>query len=94
MIVFTPEAISDAYRLFDFLRLENVAAASRAMAAIWKKLELLETMPGLGYRTQSPHVRQVRVQFGKRGYLIRYTVREKDGALVVLRIWHGREAHS
>jgi plasmid stabilization system protein ParE len=57
MILFAPEAISDAQRLFDFLKPENPTAANRAMAAIWKKLELIEFMPGLGYRTKAPRLR-------------------------------------
>jgi toxin ParE1/3/4 len=62
------------------------------MTAIWNKLHLVETMPGLGYRTNVPRIRQVRIHFGKRGYVARYTIRESDGALVILRLWHGREA--
>jgi len=92
MIVFAPEAISDARRLHEFLSAHNPDAATRAMTAVWNKLELVETMPGLGYRTDRLHIRQVRIQFGKRGYVARYTIRESDGALVVLRLWHGREA--
>ena len=57
-----------------------------------RKLELVEAMPGLGYRTKSPFIRQVRVLFGKCGYVVRYTIRKSDGALVILRIWHAREA--
>ncbi len=92
MIIFAPEAISDAKRLYEFLKPENPEAAMRAMAAIWNKLQLVECMPGLGYRTRSPLIRQIGVPFGKRGYIVRYTLRESDGALIVLRIWHGREA--
>ncbi len=91
MIVFAPEAISDAQRLYGFLKPENPQAAARAMAAIWNKLQLIEAMPGLGYRTRSPRVRPIGVLFGKRGYVVRYTIRERDGALIVLRIWHSRE---
>lgn len=92
MIVFAPEAISDVQRLYDFLNTRNPAAAARAMTAIWNKLELVDTMPGLGYRTRFSYIRQVRILFGKHGYVARYTIQESDGALLVLRIWHGREA--
>lgn len=61
------------------------------MEAIWRKLELVETMPSLGQKTKSPFIRQVAVRFGKRGYVMRYTIRERDAAVVVLRIWHGQE---
>jgi toxin ParE1/3/4 len=43
-------------------------------------------------RTHSPFIRQILVRFGKRGYVARYTIRESDGAMIVLRVWHGREA--
>jgi plasmid stabilization system protein ParE len=91
MIVFAPDATSDAKRLYDFLEPANPDAAARAMAAIWQKLELVETMPSLGQRTKSPFIRQIAVRFGKRGYIVRYTIRKSDAALIVLRIWHGRE---
>jgi plasmid stabilization system protein ParE len=94
VIVFAPEAISDARRLYEFLEPHNPPAAARAMAAIWTKLHLVETMPGLGSRTRSPRIRQVRIQFGKRGYIARHTISESDGALIVLRSWHGRERRS
>jgi len=92
MIFFTAEATADSQRLYEFLEPKNPGAAARAMQAIWTKLELVERMPGLGLKTRSPHVRQVVARFGKEGYVVRYTVREADGALLVLRIWHAREA--
>jgi len=92
MIAFAPEAISDMQRLYEFLKTENPEAARRAMMAIWQKLELIETMPALGIRTRSPFIRQILVRFGKRGYVARYTIRESDGAMIILRVWHGREA--
>ena len=91
MILFTANAVADSKRRYEFLDQKNPGAAARAMQAIRIKLELVERMPGLGSRTRSPSIRQVAVRFGKRGYVIRCTMREADGALVVLRIWHGRE---
>jgi len=94
MIIFASEAVSDVQRLYDFLKIENPSAAVRAMTAILRKIELVEAMPALGMRTKSPFIRQTAVRFGRRGYIVRYTIRERDGALIVLRIWHGREARS
>ena len=91
MIVFASEAILDFERLHRFLEIKDPNAAARAMRAIGTKLELLEHMPGLGRKTASPSVRKIAVKFGSWGYVVRYSVREPDGALVVLRIWHGRE---
>jgi plasmid stabilization system protein ParE len=86
MIAFAPEAISDMQWLYEFLKSENPGAAQRAMSAIWQKLELAEAMPALGMRTHSPFIRQILVHFGKRGYVARYTIRESDGAMIVLRV--------
>ena len=91
MILFSPEAIFDAERHYRFLEPKNPGAAARAMHAIWTKLELVERMPELGRRTKSASIRQIEVRFGSWGYVVRYSIRETDGALIVLRIWHGRE---
>jgi plasmid stabilization system protein ParE len=39
MIVLAAAAVSDAHRLYEFLKNEKPDAARRAMAAIWGKLE-------------------------------------------------------
>lgn len=94
MILLTAAAISDADRLHHFLRDKDASAATRAMQAIWTKLELVERMPGLGRKTKSPLIREVEARFGRSGYVVRYTIRNTDGAVIVLRIWHGREKRS
>ena len=91
MILLAPESVSDTVRVRNFLETKNPAAAVRALRAIWKVLELVEQHPGLGKRTRDSAIRQIAVRFGASGYVVRYTMRA-DGTLLVLRIWHGREA--
>jgi plasmid stabilization system protein ParE len=94
MILLTAAAISDADRLHHFLEGKDAGATTRAMQAILTKLELIERMPGLGRKTKSPLIREVEARFGRWSYIVRYTIRDTDGALIVLRIWHGREKRS
>jgi plasmid stabilization system protein ParE len=45
--------------------------------------------PGIGRRIEGREDRKFSVPFGERGYLLRYRLHE--GAIVILRIWHGLE---
>ncbi len=62
------------------------------MRAIWAALARVETMPYIGKPTTDGHIRQIIVRFGRRGYIVRYRVLPPDDAILVTRIWHGREA--
>ena len=90
MILFSDKAVADIERLREFLYSKNPEAAKRAMRAIWKALERVESFPGLGSPTTDPLIRQIVVAFGSRAYVARYTVLP-DGAIFVTRVWHGRE---
>jgi plasmid stabilization system protein ParE len=91
MIHFSQEARSDIERVREFLGVRNSEAAKRALQTIFAALEQLEEIPGLGRPTEDPAIRQLVIPFGARGYVARYTVLGKDNVLV-LRLWHGREA--
>lgn len=62
------------------------------MSAIWNALVRVEQFPEIGQPTKDPRVRQIIVQFGRAGYIVRYTVLATNGAIFVTRIWHTREA--
>ena len=91
MIHLSQEARSDIERVREFLGLSNPEAAKRALQAIFAALQRLEELPNLGRPTEDPAIRQLVIPFGARGYVARYTVRGK-GNILVLRLWHGREA--
>jgi plasmid stabilization system protein ParE len=92
MILFTSEAISDVERVRSFLDSKNRNAAKRALATIWIALERLENFPELGKPTDDLDIRQMIVRFGTAGYVVRYRILPGDNSLLVLRIWHSREA--
>ena len=92
MILFASEALSDFERVRSFLEAKNPDAAARAIGAIWRALERVEHFPEIGQPTGNRDIRQIRVRFGRRGYVVRYRIRPSDGAIFVTRIWHGREA--
>jgi plasmid stabilization system protein ParE len=49
----------------------------------------LGQQPFKGHEGPAPELRELAMRFGKSGYIVRYQVTEK--AVIVLRIWHGRE---
>ena len=91
MIFLAPKAIADIERLREFLQPNNPDAAGRALRLIWDALERVERFPEPGSATSDPRIRQVIVAFGAGAYVIRYSVDRETGAILVTRIWHGRE---
>jgi plasmid stabilization system protein ParE len=92
MIHISPEAAKDVARVRDFLSAKNPDAAKRALNEIFAALQKVHVFPVLGRPTEDPDIRQIIVPFGNAGYIVRYTVRARTGNVLVLRIWHGREA--
>ena len=91
MILFSPEAAADVERTREFLDINNPEAARRALRTIFAALEHVEKFPDLGRATEDANIRQIVIPFGAAGYIVRYTVLE-SGDVLVLRLWHGREA--
>jgi toxin ParE1/3/4 len=94
MILFSPEAVSDIERVREFLDSKNPEAAKRALRVIFAGLEKVRNLPDLGRPTEDAEIRQIVLRFGSAGYIVRYTILPGDGDLLVLRLWHGREART
>jgi toxin ParE1/3/4 len=94
MILLSPDAASDIERVREFLDIHNPDAARRALDVIWAALEKVQDFPDLGRPTEDKEIRQVVIRFGAAGYILRYTVLPESGDVLVLRIWHGREART
>ena len=92
MIVFSPDALLDIERVREFLHINNPGAAKRAMRVIFDALEKMQEFPDLGRPTEDAEIRQIVVLFGSSGYIVRYKLLHEQGALLVTRIWHSREA--
>jgi plasmid stabilization system protein ParE len=93
MILLSPDAVEDVERLRTFLDQKNPDAARRALASIWMVIDRLQEFPGLGMPTEDADIRQMVVRFGSSGYIVRYAALPGDEILVI-RIWHGREART
>ncbi len=92
MILLSPDAALDIERLREFLEVKDASAARRALQAIWAAFEKIEDFPALGRPTEDDQIRQVVIRFGRTGYVDRYTVLPGSRHILILRIWHGREA--
>jgi plasmid stabilization system protein ParE len=94
MILFAPDAVSDIERVRHFLGTRNPGAAQRALHTIWSALERIQDIPELGRPTEEHDIRQIVVRFGTAGYIVRYTTLPATRDILVLRVWHGREART
>lgn len=94
MILLSPDGVNDVERVREFLDVNNPDAARRALGVIWAALEKVQDFPDLGRPTEDADIRQIVIRFGSAGYVLRYTILPESGDVLVLRIWHGREART
>jgi plasmid stabilization system protein ParE len=79
----------DLRRLEAFLSTKNPRAAFEAVDVIEAAIGSLSRFPHRGRAGRTPGVRELRVEFGRDGYLILYRVTGQTVA--VTRIFHARE---
>ena len=91
-LVVSKEALADIERLRAFLDEKEALAAQHAIAALLKAIGSLEVFPGRGRPSGIPGVRELVVPFGRSGYVVRYLHDRQREAVVIVRVWHGREA--
>ena len=91
-IVLSPRASGDLERLRTFLSEHGDAVTQRAVTTLRERIALLAEFPGLGKPFGQRNLRELYVPFGSSAYVIRYYVSRKRDAVVLLRIWHGRES--
>lgn len=89
-VEFTPEALADLDRLFDFL-LDRAETAEEAMRA-FEAVEALRTAANSHLATtpysfrkvgQRPTLRELIVPFGTTGYVLRFDIRTPELVLVI-----------
>lgn len=89
-VVWLPEALDDASRLFAFLNEKNPSAAARAAQAIRQGASSLSDFPELGRpMNDGTGRRELFIPFGASSYVLRYVL--DNHRLVIIRVWHGRE---
>ena len=91
-LVVARAAAADFGRLRDFLADKNPDAARQAVAALVAAVESLQVFPERGRPSGVRNVRELIVSFGRSGYVLRYAYSAAADEVIVLRIWHGREA--
>jgi len=89
-VVWLPEALEDVIRLYDFLAERNPEAARRAAVAIKAQARHLEQFPDSGSPMDDGERREVFLAFGAGAYVLRYR-RNREGDVVIVRVWHSRE---
>lgn len=90
--VVSEAAAADLARLHSFLADKSYVAAERAVARIIAAVQSLDVFPERGRPSGAPHVRELIIPFGRYGYVLRYAFRAQADEVVVLRVWHEREA--
>ncbi len=89
-VIWTDTAIDDLNRHYEFIKVNNTEAASRALKAISSSAESLQQNPRRGtIVSEKAGLRKLLVPFGKYGYIIHYIVLDDD--VVILNVYHGRE---
>lgn len=89
-LIWLPEARDDLQRLYEFIEPHSQDAAARAVNTLVSSVETLRDFPQKGRPWQPDTAfRELSVSFGARGYVLRY--RERNGQVVIARVWHARE---
>jgi plasmid stabilization system protein ParE len=91
-LIVSPSAMADLVRLNAFLADKNPTAANRVAATLIEAVQSLDIFPERGRPSGAPNVRELIVPFGRAGYVLRYAYWRQTDEVVVLRIWHSREA--
>ena len=88
----TPSALQDVDRLYNFLEPLNPGAAKRAVAAIRAGVKILAAYPEIGRPAADlpVKIREWPIAFGSGGYVARYRYDGKE--VVILAVRHHREA--
>jgi len=91
-LIVASAALADLERLRAFLASKDANAAQRAVARIVGAIDSLAVFPHRGHPAGLSGGRDLVVPFGRSAYLVRFTHDRQRGEIVILRIWHGREA--
>jgi plasmid stabilization system protein ParE len=90
-VVLLTRARADLVRLRQFLQPHGEALSLRAVDALFAAARSLADLPERGRPASRPGYRELVVPFGRGAYIIRYRIDQEHDAVVIVRIWHGRE---
>jgi plasmid stabilization system protein ParE len=78
-------------RLRGFLAPHGAALSQRAIDALFAAARSLSDHPEQGRPAARIGYRELVVPFGAGAYIIRYRIDRRRNAVVITRLWHGRE---
>ena len=91
-LIWSRQALLDVQRLYRFLAVKNIAAASRAIKSVRQGVKVLGYQPGIGRTVEDipEEFREWLIDFGNSGYVERYRF---DGeTITILAVRHQKEA--
>jgi len=91
-VVVARAAARDLARLREFLAGKIPAAARRAVVGIARAIDSLAAHPDRGRPSEIEGMRELVVPFGHSAYVVRYAHDAQRQEIVIMRLWHGREA--
>ena len=91
-LTWSPAALRDVQRLYQFLSEKDAGAARRAVKIIREGVKIIARQPGIGRPAEDmePEYREWMIDFGATGYVALY--RCDDSTAVILAVRHQREA--
>ena len=90
-VFYSARALSDLDRLYDFLALNDPAAALAVSAEILEATAILERHPFIG-RPTSENLRELVISRGRTGYVALYRLVQEQDQVEILCIRHQLEA--
>ena len=93
-LIVSRAAAADLARLRAFLADKNPAAAQRAISDIVDAVDSLAAFPDRGRASNIAGLRELVVPFGRSAYVVRFAHDPQREEIVIVRIWHGREART
>lgn len=89
---YTGSAKKDLLRLYRFLVEHDIQAAGRALDAMYKGMNFLESFPFACRKVDpdNPFLRELLITFGKSGYVVLFEI-EDEHTVTILAVRHQRE---
>lgn len=86
-IIWTEEAARWMKDIYDYISLDNPAAAQRVVSGIYEKIQILNDLPEIGFIYRKETEGTIRILlYGH--YRITYLIKS-DSAVVILGVFHG-----
>ena len=93
-LIVSDDAAADLARLREFLADKNPGAARRAVSSIVQAIDSLAVYPDRGRPSGVEGLRDLIVPFARSAYIVRFAYDPQRQEVVVVRVWHSREART